>query len=412
MAEGHRALAGHSRSFEPRQRLEQLLQETPAAAAARAAQAFDRAASPFEGRIVIYGAGQLGRRMLRGLRANGSDALAFVDRNPASWTTAIDGLPVYAPQEAARRFGSDALFVIAVWHPVLSGGLQAIAAQLVEMGCSRVLPFVPLAWKYPREFLPNYLWDLPAGVLGAAADVRRAFNLFEGRRSQSEFLRQLEFRLTADFRCLRDPDGDPQYFPRHLFRPLPAESFVDCGAYTGDTLVEFADWTGGRFHKALAFEADPGNFAELERTVAGDDRLRGRVRAVPRAVGRERCKVRFAASGMGNAAISDAGDIEVDCGPLDELLADVSPTYIKMDIEAAEMDALLGAAAVLRRSQPALAICAYHLQDHLWKVPLRIHDLLPAGHLLLRPHCADGFDLVCYAITPGRELDLSSENVE
>jgi hypothetical protein len=48
----------------------------------------------------------------------------------------------------------------------------------------------------------------------------------------------------------------------------------------------------------------------------------------------------------------------------------------------------------------------------LWKVPLRIHDLLPAGHLLLRPHCADGFDLVCYAIPPGRELDLSSENVE
>lgn len=401
-----------STAAERRQRLEQLLGEDARAAAARASQAFDRAASPFERRIVIYGAGQLGQRLLRGLRAKGGDALAFVDRNPASWSRSIGDLPVLAPEEAVRRFGSNAVFVIAVWNPVTSGGLHTIATRLTSMGCLRVAPFVWLSWKYPHEFLPNYLWDLPSRVIEAAGEVRHSFGLFEGRRSQCEFLRQLEFRLTADFGSLREPDGDPQYFPRRLFHPREDEYFVDCGAYTGDTLLGLAEWTGGRFQGALALEADPVNFAALERTVAGDERLRGRVRAVSQAVGRERCKLRFAASGQASAAISEAGDIEVQCSPLDETLAEERPTYIKMDIEATEMDALLGAANVLRRSQPALAICAYHLQDHLWRIPRQIHDLLPDGRLLLRPHCADGFDLVCYATPPGREVDLSLEDGE
>jgi FkbM family methyltransferase len=393
-------------------RLEQLLAESITHAAARESQAFDRAAAPFERRIVIYGAGRLGRRLLAGLRTNGLDPLAFVDRNPASWTTTIEGLPVLAPQEAARRFGAEAVFVVAVWHPVLSGGVHAIAAQLTALGCRRVVPFVLLSWKYSREFLPNFLWDLPSRALADAPQVRQAFGLFHGVRSQAEFLRQLEFRLTADFGCLQLPDGDPQYFPARLFRPFPGEYFVDCGAFTGDTLLEFADWTRGNFHGALSLEADPANFTALQNTVAGDARLRGRVHAVCEAVGRERCTLRFTASGLASAALSPDGDVEVRCSPLDDLLAGESPTYIKMDIEGAELDALDGAATVLRRNRPALAICAYHLQDHLWRIPQRISRLMPEGRLLLRPHFADGFDLVCYAIPPERPLDLSLEDAE
>jgi FkbM family methyltransferase len=391
-------------------RLEELLGEDVRAARDREAQAFDRAAAPFGQRIVIYGAGGLGRRVLRGLRAHGSDALAFVDRNPASWSSLRDGIPVLSPDHAVRQFGQDSVFVVAVWNPVLSGGLHAIATQLSAMGCRRVVPFVWLFWKYPDEFLPYYLWDLPSRLLESAAEVRRAYALFQGGRSQNEFLRHLEFRLTGDFACLRPPDADTQYFPDRLFRPLEDECFVDCGAFDGDTLRALADWTGGRFRRAIAFEADPANFAALERTVAGDERLHGKVHAIQEAVGGERCKLRFAASGLASAAISASGAIEVQCSPLDEALADEHPTYIKMDIEGAEMDALLGASALLKRERPALAICAYHLQDHLWRIPQRIHDLLPEGRLLLRPHCADGFDLVCYSIPSGRTVNLELED--
>jgi FkbM family methyltransferase len=167
------------------------------------------------------------------------------------------------------------------------------------------------------------------------------------------------------------------------------------------------EWTGGRFRKAVAFEADPRSFGALEQMVERDEALRHRVRIVQQAVGREVGTLRFAASGLSSAAISAEGDIEVQCVPLDEALADEHPTYIKMDIEGAEIDALAGGAGVIRRDSPALAICAYHVQDHLWRIPLLIHEVLPDSRLLLRPYCANGWELVCYAIPADRPLDFT-----
>jgi FkbM family methyltransferase len=390
-----------------------LLGEDPRSAANRAAERFDSAAAPLENHIVIYGAGGLGQSVLAGLRANALDAVAFVDRNPASWSRQVDGLTVLSPEEAVLRHGRGAVFVVAVWNPLVVGGIGQIMAQLKAMGCQRIVPFVWLYWKFPHTFLPYYLWDLPAHVLESANEVRSTYGLFGGVRSQCEFLRHLELRLTGDFGCLRPPDRDTQYFPDRVFRPREDECFVDCGAFNGDSLLAMADWTRGRFRSAIAFEADPESFAHLNRAVDADVRLRGRVRTVEQAVGAETTVVRFAASGLGSAGISASGSHEVRCSTLDDSLADERPTYIKMDIEGAELDALRGATATLARNRPTLAICSYHLQDHLWEVPRQINDLMPGARLLLRPHCPDGFDLVCYAVPPqGREFDTSMEDFD
>ena len=140
-------------------------------------------------------------------------------------------------------------------------------------------------------------------------------------------------------------------------------------------------------------------------------RLRGRVDCVPAAVGRRKSKLRFAASGLASAAASDAGEIEVDCLSLDEALGGEPATYLKMDIEGAEIDALLGASAALRHG-PLVAACTYHTQDHLWRVPLCLRRLTPEGRLALRPYRVDGFDVVCYSIPPDRASSADEENRE
>jgi len=110
-------------------------------------------------------------------------------------------------------------------------------------------------------------------------------------------------------------------------------------------------------------------------------------------------------SGDGNEASSiGKGDMVVNCVTLDSALSGAEPTYIKMDIEGAELDALNGARGIIQQHSPVLAICTYHLQNHLWKIPLLIQSINPNYRFFLRPHLLEGWDLVCYAIPKSRLL--------
>src|SRR5207302_7323178 len=125
----------------------------------------------------------------------------------------------------------------------------------------------------------------------------------------------------------------------------------------------------------------------LQEFTAGHTELGNRIICHPSAVAAASGTVRFNATGHAGAAISNAGDIEVGAVTLDEALRDENPTFIKMDIEGAEPDALRGARETIRRTQPILAVCVYHLQNHLWQVPLLMRELFPAARFFLRTYC-------------------------
>jgi hypothetical protein len=89
---------------------------------------------------------------------------------------------------------------------------------------------------------------------------------------------------------------------------------------------------------------------------------------------------------------------------IDDVLAEIPPTFIKMDIEGAEAAALTGARRVVREARPILAVAAYHRQADLWELPLLVHDMGPDYRMFLRPHAGEGFDTVLYAAPPERSV--------
>ena len=271
--------------------------------------------------------------------------------------------------------------------------------QLRALGCAAVASFGHLYWAHPDVFLPYMALDLPDKVLRAAAGVRAAYDLLADGPSRAEFVGQVRWRLHLDFGGLGAPVVCPDYLPPDLVRPGPGEVFVDCGAYTGDTIAVLLGATGGRVGRVVAFEADPVNVAALRAYVGGlPADLRGRIEVRPQAVGAAPGTVRIEPTGTKLSAVGAAGAVAVACVTLDAALAGVAPTFVKMDIEGAELDALAGAAGTIRRCRPTLAVCAYHVQDHLWRVPLAIAAADPTLRLFVRPHGYNTFDLVCYAL--------------
>lgn len=74
-----------------------------------------------------------------------------------------------------------------------------------------------------------------------------------------------------------------------------------------------------------------------------------------------------------------------------------TPTFIKMDIEGAELEALEGAKTTIVKNKPKLAICLYHKPDDLWKIPLYLKDLVPEYKFYIRHHGKVRWETVLYA---------------
>jgi hypothetical protein len=66
------------------------------------------------------------------------------------------------------------------------------------------------------------------------------------------------------------------------------------------------------------------------------------------------------------------------------------------------VDALEGARKTIQRHAPILAICVYHRQDHVWRIPLLLRQWRDDYAFFLRPHNEEGWDLVCYAVPRAR----------
>jgi FkbM family methyltransferase len=128
-----------------------------------------------------------------------------------------------------------------------------------------------------------------------------------------------------------------------------------------------------------------------------------RITVLPCAVGKEDGTARFRAGGLASSKVAETGaTLEVECRTLDSALKGEHPTFIKMDLEGAEPDALLGAAKTMARCRPVMAVCAYHKCEHLWTIPKLLKAANPDYGIFLRRYAEDCWETVYYAVPPER----------
>ena len=72
-------------------------------------------------------------------------------------------------------------------------------------------------------------------------------------------------------------------------------------------------------------------------------------------------------------------------------------TFIKMDIEGAELEALKGAQETIKKYHPPLALSIYHKPEDIVQLPQFIKSLVPEYKLYLRNYHLDHTETVLYA---------------
>ena len=84
---------------------------------------------------------------------------------------------------------------------------------------------------------------------------------------------------------------------------------------------------------------------------------------------------------------------------LDDIAKDFEPTFINMDIEGAELNALKGAENLIKKNKPDLAISVYHYPRHIWEIPLYLKSLNLEYKFYLRNYTSFSYDTIVYATT-------------
>jgi FkbM family methyltransferase len=350
---------------------------------------------PVTEQAVVYGAGNTGALVLRLLRGRGIPIRCFIDRRGGPGAE-LGGVPVYAPgteplDPVARR---NAVAFVGVFNR--DADVAAIHALLESAGYGRVVGFVELHDLLTGE-LPDMYWLTSRNFYASRSDeIRAGAARWQDAESRALYESVLAYRLTGEVRFAPQPGPGPQYFPTDVPRRRGPLRFVDCGAYTGDS-VRVAAAQSDPLEAVCAFEPDPANFAELAKRVPAEAAT-SRVQLWPCGVAAETRQMRFSATGGETGHLSESGGAVVQCVALDDVLPSFDATDVKMDIEGAEADALAGARRLIRRSRPRLAVCVYHRPDHLWSLAATIEEMDLDYELYLRAHGHAGFDLVAYAV--------------
>ena len=174
----------------------------------------------------------------------------------------------------------------------------------------------------------------------------------------------------------------PDYWEPDIFPNNKDDILVDVGAFTGDSIAQYVQVYGTDYHKIYAYEITAENCEKIqENTVSLHDViLRHKGAGATNGTMYLKKNKDSSANQLSDAQLQGQ---EVEIVPLDEDIQE-TVTFIKMDIEGAEQDALIGCQNIIRSQHPKLAICTYHGYEDIWKIPLMIDALYPGYQFYLR----------------------------
>ena len=238
--------------------------------------------------------------------------------------------------------------------------LDSVIAHIEEINRQHTVfaPDVPVAGGglFSREFIAENEEKFDA-----------VYHRLADEESRRVYLDILHFKVSGKIEYLLRSFCDKPAIYRDILQLTDSETILDLGAYDGDTVREFMEATGGRYAYITALEPDEKNFAKLLKNTAELDNIA----CLNMGAWSHKDTLIFSRKAGRNSRLSGEG-VSVPVIDVDSL--QIAATFIKMDIEGSELKALEGAAQTIKTYRPKLYVCAYHRNEDLFSLPLKIWE--------------------------------------
>lgn len=200
------------------------------------------------------------------------------------------------------------------------------------------------------------------------AKFNKAYSLLSDEESKNTYRDILNFKVSGKIEYLLSSFCDKDKVYSDILKLKNDEEIIDLGAYDGDTIREFTKATNGKYRHITALEPDSKSYKKLIKNTDGMPNIT----ALNMGAWSKKDTLIFSADAGRNSKLSSEGT-SIEVTDVDSL--NLAPTFIKMDIEGSEMRALEGAEKTIKTYTPKLYVCAYHRNEDLFALPLKIHEL-------------------------------------
>ena len=316
--------------------------------------------------VFIYGMGDGALKIMKVFRKYGIPVAGFFASDEFVRGHTFEGHLVHTLSQIESLI-DDFVIVLA-----FAAGYESLYKRINEIASRHTLiaPDVPVA----GDGLFTYDY-----CMKNAEKIQAVYDMLADERSRQTYADVINFKISGKIEYLNRCTSPKEEIYGEIFSLSDRETFVDLGAYSGDTVSEFISACGGKYEHIYAFEPNPKNFRRLSKNFPDSEKIT----LFNAAAGSENGTAKITAN-EGRMSRSDGAgkSVEIPVLTVDEAVPGQA-TIIKLDVEGAEREAILGAKKHIAGG--AKILCSlYHRNEDMFELPLLIKSIAPELRFYIR----------------------------
>ena len=311
------------------------------------------------------------------------DIYGFIDNDKEKQGKKLFGLNIFGFKEVLDRYNQNEVVIVIV----ANAGAQEIEQQINNAGWTQNIQKIDLSCIEVEDWNNYYNENIEK--------LKKVYNFLEDEYSKKIFSNIVNYRILNDRNLIKEicDIEENQYFDKEIIKIENDETFLDLGAFDGDTVENFIK-RNNTYKKIISFEPNRDNYKKLYNKYNSNER----VQMFNIGTFDKTTQLGFSSIGGKQAQVEEYGEETINVVDVDSFLCKENITFIKMDIEGSEKETIKGAETIIKKLKPKLAICIYHKKEDLFEIPLMIKELVPEYKIYIRHYSEAACDTVCYAI--------------
>ena len=215
-------------------------------------------------------------------------------------------------------------------------------------------------------------------------EFNRVYEMLSDEQSRLVFYNVIAYKLTGNISLLKKCETDVTEAYKNIICPANNSSYVDIGAYNGDTLKEYISFAGENI-SAVCFEPDERNFKKLTATCEGFSAAD--IKLVNAAAWNKNEELTFySRSGRNSAHTTAHSGLKaktINAVRADDHI-DKAVDFINIDAEGSDAEAIDGLSETINAYHPTISCAVYHRNEDMFNIPLLLASMYSKCKLYMR----------------------------